>query len=306
MSMRLRRVLARGELTLQYADGDRWIDYVPDDRRHPLGGQVFAPEWEYAMAQQHLMHARSPLPFQPLSLRGFMLFEQHNIDAARGLVRRFHPHQYRVTRVVEAITRRPFPLFRPKPLFYRQPVYYMSNHTTFVPSGTPVGPPPYSQALDFEMELGCVLAEPLTDATPEQALAAIGSFVLVNDLSARDVQRREMASGFGPQKSKHFLTSMATEVVTAEEVLPRLAELSGTVRINGRVVSQVSTKGMHWSLGQMIAHASRGEHLRPGELLTTGTLPGGSGMETGHWLKPGDSLELAMDGIGVVEHTILD
>jgi 2-keto-4-pentenoate hydratase/2-oxohepta-3-ene-1,7-dioic acid hydratase in catechol pathway len=61
---------------------------------------------------------------------------------------------------------------------------------------------------------------------------------------------------------------------------------------------------MHWSLGEMIAHASRGEQLSPGELLTTGTLPGGSGMETGHWLRPGDTLALALDGVGEIEHVV--
>jgi 2-keto-4-pentenoate hydratase/2-oxohepta-3-ene-1,7-dioic acid hydratase in catechol pathway len=292
-------------LQLQSLAGDEWQPFRDEGTRHPLGGPVFDPAWERALAERHLREAPAPLPFQPLSLRGFMLYEQHAIDAARGLVRRFHPRQYRATRVVEAITRRPFPLFRPKPLFYRQPVYYMANHTTFVPSGTPVRAPSYSTALDFELELGLVLAEPLLDAAPDRALAAIGAFVLVNDLSARDVQRAEMASGLGPQKSKHFLTSMAVEAVTADEILPRADDLAGTVRINGQVVSRVSSAGKRWGLGELLAHASRGEQLLPGELLTTGTLPGGSGMETGHWLREGDLLELTVDGVGRITHSIV-
>jgi 2-keto-4-pentenoate hydratase/2-oxohepta-3-ene-1,7-dioic acid hydratase in catechol pathway len=245
------------------------------------------------------------LPFQPLSFRDYMLFEQHTIDASRGLVRRFHPAQYRAARAVELLTRRPFPAFRPHQLLQEQPIYYLGNHLTFVPSGTEIRPPSYSSALDYELELGFVLARPLLDATPEEATAAIGGFVLVNDLSARDVQRREMASGFGPQKSKHFASSMSEVLVTAEAVLPHVDALQGRVVVNGEVVAEVSTAGMRWSLGEVLAHASRSERLLPGELFATGTLPGGSGMETGRWIGPGDELELVLDGVGRVEHRVL-
>jgi 2-keto-4-pentenoate hydratase/2-oxohepta-3-ene-1,7-dioic acid hydratase in catechol pathway len=207
--------------------------------------------------------------------------------------------------VVEALTRRPFPAFRPHRLLREQPIYYFGNHLTFVPSGTPVRPPSYTRALDYELELGVVLARPLIDATPQEALEAIGGFVVVNDLSARDVQRTEMASGFGPQKSKHFLSSMSDVLVTADEVLPHVDSLQGRVVVDGDVVAEVSTAGMRWSLGEVLAHASRGERLIPGELLATGTLPGGSGMETGRWLGPGDVLELEIDGVGRITHQVL-
>lgn len=113
-----------------------------------------------------------------------------------------------------------------------------------------------------------------------------------------------MASGFGPQKSKHFASSMSATAVTADEILPRIDNLTGSVRINGDTVETVSSAGMRWSLGEVLAHASRSEHLYPGELFGTGTLPGGSGMETGHWLEPGDVLTLTLDDIGEVEHLI--
>lgn len=72
---------------------------------------------------------------QPASFRDFMLYERHAIDAARGLVRRFHPGQSRLAERIEKLTGRPFPMSAPKPLFHRQPIYYMSNHLSFVPSG---------------------------------------------------------------------------------------------------------------------------------------------------------------------------
>jgi 2-keto-4-pentenoate hydratase/2-oxohepta-3-ene-1,7-dioic acid hydratase in catechol pathway len=77
------------------------------------------------------------------------------------------------------------------------------------------------------------------------------------------------------------------------------------VLINGRTVSTVSSRGFQWSVGDVLARASRDEQLLPGELIATGTLAGGSGMESGNWLKRGDTLKLVLDGIGEVEHQIL-
>ena len=302
-AVKLRRVrTATGGVDVQSRDTEgNWTTH-PD--LTPLGGRVFDDAWLVAAADRQLAHSDHLLPFQPLSFRDFMLYEQHNIDAARGLIRRFHPGLYRVTALYERVTGRPVPQFKPEPLFYRQPIYYMSNAQTFVPTGTPVAVPDYSQALDFELEIGFVLAAPLFNATPEEAAAAIGAFVVLNDFSARDVQRPEMLSGFGPQKSKHFASSMSDTAVTADEVLPRIEVLTGSVVLNGAVVSTVSSAGMQYSLGEVLAHASRSEPLYPGELFGTGTLPGGSGMETGHWLRPGDTLTLKLDGIGRIEHAI--
>ncbi|UGU29146.1 fumarylacetoacetate hydrolase family protein [Mycolicibacterium smegmatis] len=300
--MKLRRVRSAAGLRVESLDADG--NWVPHDDVAPLGGRVFDAEWLAATADRQLQHSPHLLPFQPVSFRDFMLYEQHNIDAARGLIRRFHPGLYRATSAFERLTGRPVPQFKPKPLFYRQPIYYMSNAQTFVPTGTPVPVPDYSQALDFELEIGFVLAAPLFNATPNEATAAIGAFVVLNDFSARDVQRAEMTSGFGPQKSKHFASSMSDTAVTADEVLPRIDALTGSVAVNGEIVSTVDSAGMQHSLGEVLAHASRCEPLYPGELFGTGTLPGGSGMETGHWLRPGDTLTLILDDIGRIEHTI--
>ncbi|QRY52632.1 fumarylacetoacetate hydrolase family protein [Mycolicibacterium septicum] len=300
--MKLRRVRTAIGMGVETLDSDG--NWTAHSDLTPLGGRVFDDAWLAAATDRQLQHSDHLLPFQPLSFRDFMLYEQHNIDAARGLIRRFHPGLYRVTSLYERVTGRPVPQFKPKPLFYQQPIYYMSNAQTFVPTGTPVAIPDYSQALDFELEIGFVLAAPLFNATPEEAAGAIGAFVVLNDFSARDVQRPEMLSGFGPQKSKHFASSMSDTAVTADEILPRVGTLTGSVALNGAVVSTVSSAGMQHSLGEVLAHASRSEPLYPGELFGTGTLPGGSGMETGHWLRPGDTLTLTLDDIGRIEHTI--
>lgn len=300
--MKLRRVIVDDRLELQALAADGSWGPAPDPS--VLGGAVFAPDWELANAYRHQDLSGHVLPCQPASFRDFMVHEKHAVDAARGLVGRFMPAAAPVAAAFEKLTKKTFPPFKPKPLFYRQPIYYMSNHLSFVPSGTPVAFPSYSAALDYELEIGFVLKAPLYNATPTEALGAIGAFVVVNDLSARDVQRAEMVTGLGPQKAKHFASSMSAVAVTADEILPHIDNLSGTVAINGRTVSTVSSAEPQWGIGDMLAHASRDEKLYPGELFATGTLPGGSGMENGHWLSPEDTLTLTIDQIGEISHRV--
>lgn len=246
------------------------------------------------------------LPFAPRSFRDFMLYERHAIDAARGFVRRFMPGIWPVMRAYEAMLGPPFPLLKPHRLWYRQPIYYMGNHLAFAGDGEAITIPSYTQALDYELELGFVLARPLLNATPAEAEAAIGGFVIVNDFSARDVQHAEMRSGFGPQKAKHFRNGISSVVASADEILPRWRALKGFVRINGRLVAEPSSAGPRWSLGEALAHVSRSERLYPGELFATGTLPGGSGIETGHLLAAGDVIEIGIDGIGTLRNRIIE
>jgi 2-keto-4-pentenoate hydratase/2-oxohepta-3-ene-1,7-dioic acid hydratase in catechol pathway len=247
----------------------------------------------------------SLVPFEPRSFRDFMLYEAHAVAAARGFVRRFMPAIAPVVAAYEAVTRRTFPKLKPHALWHRQPIYYMGNHLTFAADGGDIAAPPYTQALDYELELGFVLTRPLRDADPATAEAAIGGFVVLNDFSARDVQLSEMRSGFGPQKAKHFRSAMSAVVVSADEILPHWRMLTGSAHLNGALVAKCATRDARWSLGEVLAHASRGEQLYPGELFGTGTLPGGSGIEHGRLLERGDTIALAIDGIGTVTNRIV-
>jgi 2-keto-4-pentenoate hydratase/2-oxohepta-3-ene-1,7-dioic acid hydratase in catechol pathway len=300
--MQFRRVLlpdgASIETQARIEDEWRRIDAPPSP---------FSVAWEIAERKRRGFSPALPLlPVPPLSFRDFMLFERHAIDAARGWARRFAPKAFRLARLFETLTGRDFPAFKPAPLYYRQPIYYMGNALSFVPSGAPVAAPSYSHALDYELELGFMLAKPLFNATPQEAEEAIGAFVVLNDFSARDVQRSEMQSGFGPQKAKHFLSSMSETAVTADEILPRLSSLEAHVEINGERVVETNFAGMRYSLGEALAFVSRDEPLFAGELFGTGTPPGGSGMETGRWLKVGDRLRLVIDGVGEIAHEIVE
>jgi len=249
--------------------------------------------------------ARPILPFAPRSFRDFMLYERHAIDAARGFVRRFMPKSATIVTAYEAVTRGTFPMLKPHALWRQQPVYYMGNHLTFAADGDDIAVPSYTRALDYELEVGFVLSHPLHDADPVRAEAAIGGFVVLNDFSARDVQLSEMRSGFGPQKAKHFRSAMSAVVVSADEILPRWPKLQGTVRHNGTLMCECAAADARWSLGEVLAHASRDEQLVPGELFGTGTLPGGSGIEHGRLLERGDTITLAIDGIGTLSNRIV-
>jgi 2-keto-4-pentenoate hydratase/2-oxohepta-3-ene-1,7-dioic acid hydratase in catechol pathway len=305
----MRRFLNRAEqrIDVQIDIGEGWHAFDESGERSgvlPIPS-AFTADFEIARYDALGLADGAPvLPVCPASFRDFMLFEKHAIDAAHGMAKRFLPIGYRVGRVYEALTRRTFPPFRPHSLWYRQPIYYMSNALTIVPSGIPIASPSYSRALDFELEVGVVLGAPLRDATVEQAAAAIAAVVVVNDFSARDVQLAEMRSGFGPQRSKHFATSLSATAVAWSAVVDRLDRLTATVAINGTTISRTGTHDMRYSMPEAIAHVSQSEQLYPGELLSTGTLPGGSGMELERWLTPGDELRLEVDGIGVVEHRI--
>jgi 2-keto-4-pentenoate hydratase/2-oxohepta-3-ene-1,7-dioic acid hydratase in catechol pathway len=284
--------LPRGSALQSESDG-RWEDLPPD-----------ALSWLQALPPEMAGDGEGALPFQPKSFRDCMLYERHWVQSSRGYARRFLPVVFRLSQAYEALLRRPFPPFRPAALWRRQPVYYFGNHLTIVPSGAPVRVPDYTQALDYELELAWVLAKPLFNATPSEALEAIGGFVVLNDFSARDVQRAEMQTGLGPQKSKHFLSSISQTLATADEILPRVDQLAAWVEINGQCVARTSTQGMRWSPGEVLAHLSRSEHLYAGELIATGTLPDGSGMETGNWLRQGDRLRLVIEPIGEIVHVI--
>jgi 2-keto-4-pentenoate hydratase/2-oxohepta-3-ene-1,7-dioic acid hydratase in catechol pathway len=324
--MKLRRVKADDDLHVELLGPDGWVEVAKclallgqraSADAQPLATDIVAllsapAEMRAAITDaaqkidpQATAEGSVLIPFEPRSFRDFMLYESHAVAAARGFVRTRMPAAFQVVRAYEALTRRAFPRLKPHALWYRQPIYYMGNHLTFATDGEAVAVPSYARALDYELELGFVLAHPLRDASPETAEAAIGGFVVLNDFSARDVQLAEMASGFGPQKSKHFRSAISNVVVSADEILPRWRDLQGFVRLNGALVAEPATVGAKWSLGEVLAHASRSEQLHPGELFGSGTLPGGSGIETGHKLKPGDRIEIGIEGIGSLANPIV-
>jgi fumarylacetoacetate (FAA) hydrolase len=178
--------------------------------------------------------------------------------------------------------------------WYDAPVFYFSNPASVCGPEQPVRRPEGCEMLDFELEIAAAI-----DASGE-----VAGFMLMNDWSARDIQRREMTVGLGPSKAKDFATSLGPFLVTPDE-LPfdgeRLA-IDATVSVNGAVVARCSAQPMHFGWAELVAHAARGTRLRPGDILGSGTLTGGSLLDLGgldgRWIEPGDDVVLAAPGLG--------
>ncbi len=246
------------------------------------------------------------LPLQPRSMRAFMLWESHYVASARMLVKRFFPAP--VAGAVggyERVTRRTFPKLKPNKRFYETPSFYVANHTAVLADGEEMWWPSHTEYLDFELELAFVLAKPLADATPTEAAGAVGGWFVLNDWSARDVQAEDLRENpFGPAvKSKTFASSIGADVITADE-LPDWQAATGRVRVDGELWCEGATAGAAHDVGAMLAYASAGERLQPGDVITTGTMPGCCGLELDRWIQPGQTVELEIDGIGTLRNKV--
>jgi fumarylacetoacetate (FAA) hydrolase len=201
------------------------------------------------------------------------------------------------------------------PAWYEEPVFYFSNHQSIVGNGVPVYAPANSVELDYELELGLVIGTAGRDIDPADAWRHVAGFTIINDFSARDLQRKEMSVGLGPAKGKDFATAVGPCLVTLDEFAGRSdrdgrSNLQMSARINGREFSRGNAADMYFTWPQMIAHASRDAELFPGDLLGSGTVGTGCILElgpdvTGGWLKPGDVVELEIERIGILRTPIV-
>jgi 2-keto-4-pentenoate hydratase/2-oxohepta-3-ene-1,7-dioic acid hydratase in catechol pathway len=250
--------------------------------------------------------AAAGVPLQPRSIRAFMVWDTHYTRSARMMVKRFFPKPVAaIAAGFEKATGRTFPPLKPNKRFYDVPSFYMANHGSVLADGEPMWWPSHTKFLDFELELACVLAHPIADATPEEARAAVGGWFVMNDWSARDVQVDDQRHNpFGPVvKAKTFANSIGCDVLTAS-AMSDWRTATGRVRVDGEVWCEGTTAGAAHDIGEMLAYASKGERLHPGDVISTGTFPGCCGLELDRWIKPGQTIELEIDGIGTVTNTI--
>ncbi|WP_110950369.1 fumarylacetoacetate hydrolase family protein [Pseudomonas bohemica] len=185
--------------------------------------------------------------------------------------------------------------------FNRQPIYYKCNRFAVIGADDEFIWPAFSKALDFELEFGCYIGKKGKDITRDNAGGHIVGFTIFNDMSARDAQAAEMPGMLGPAKSKDFDTAniMGPCLVTADE-LGDPYDLNMVARVNGQEWGRGNTRDMRWRFEDVIAHVSRSETLYPGEFLGSGTVGNGCGLEQLRYLKPGDQVELEVEGIGVL------
>lgn len=217
-------------------------------------------------------------PLDPPLIRDFTAFEQHmrNMAARSGQ-----------------------PLLKQ---FYERPLYYKGNPSMLIAHEHVVPWPNYTRRMDYELELGFVIGKAGRNLSPEEALSHLFGVTIFNDFSARDIQGPEMSSGFGPAKGKDFASALGPWITTRDEL--DLTRLAMVARVNGEEWSRGSSATMTWSIEELIAYASKGETIQPGELLGSGTVGSGSGAELGRMLQPGDVVELEVQGIGTLRNRI--
>jgi 2-keto-4-pentenoate hydratase/2-oxohepta-3-ene-1,7-dioic acid hydratase in catechol pathway len=203
------------------------------------------------------------------------------------------------------------------PDWYELPVFYFGNPTAVTGPFDEVAVPPGSSAMDFELEVAAIVGPGGTDLDPETAERHIAGFSVMNDWSARDIQRREMKLSMGPVKGKDFATSLGPFMVTPDELEPyrkgRAFDLTMLARVNGAEYSRASLADIYWSFGEMLAYASRGTEVVPGDVIGSGTCGTGCILELSlvhgedryPWLKPGDLVELEVVQVGRIANRVV-
>ncbi|MGH2700594.1 MAG: fumarylacetoacetate hydrolase family protein [Actinomycetota bacterium] len=189
-------------------------------------------------------------------------------------------------------------------LFYELPVYYKMNPVTVLGHDEMVPWPGGARFMDYELEIAIVIGTAGADLQPDEALAHVLGVTVMNDFSARDVQAREMTAGFGPAKGKDFGTVLGPWVTTLDEL--DLGDLTMLARVNGEEWSRGSTSTLTWSLEELVAYASRNEIVVPGQVIGSGTVGLGCGLELFRKLSPGDVVELEIEGIGILRNRLAE
>lgn len=184
------------------------------------------------------------------------------------------------------------------------PAYYKGNRRSIVGDGDDVPWPSYTERLDYECGVAAVVGRGGRDLGEDDARASIFGYLVVNDWTARDAERDEVAAGLGPAKAKDFATSFGPVLVTADEWDPDDGR-DITVTVDGEVWSRGTTAGRHWTFAQLLAHVSRDEDVYPTDVLMSGTFDGGCGADADRWVRPGQTVTVAVDGLGTLTNRVV-
>jgi 2-keto-4-pentenoate hydratase/2-oxohepta-3-ene-1,7-dioic acid hydratase in catechol pathway len=230
-------------------------------------------------------------PLTPPTVRDFVAFEEHVEGIAGEVV----------------------------PEWYQAPTFYFTNPYALIGAHDDVRVPPGCELLDFELEVAVVVGRDGASLSAEQARDHIFGYTMLNDWSARDLQRREMKVLLGPAKGKDFASTLGPWLVTADEFEPYrdgdgFLALDLRASVNGELVGQDLLSNMGWPFEELIAYASRGTEVRAGDVLGSGTC-GNGGCLAELWgrrgrtdppgLQPGDIVELTVERIGTVRNRVV-
>jgi 2-keto-4-pentenoate hydratase/2-oxohepta-3-ene-1,7-dioic acid hydratase in catechol pathway len=227
----------------------------------------------------------APLP-RPLQMRDFLCFEAHLANALKQAARGGTPQEI------------------PK-IWYEIPLYYTCNPLSVVGPDADVAWPSYASLMDYELEFAAVIGRRGSNLPRERAREHIFGFTIFDDFSARDEQFREMAGNLGPGKGKDFDGSNALGpcIVTADAIDPY--DLTMVARVNGEEWSRGHSSAMHHRFEDCIARVTQSGTIHPGEVICSGTVGTGCGLEQGRFLSPGDVVELEVEGIGILRNRLV-
>ncbi len=186
--------------------------------------------------------------------------------------------------------------------WYQMPVCYKGNPDTVIGPEDTIPWPSYTDWLDYELEYGIYIGKKGKNIPREQATEYIAGYTIFNDVSARDIQALEMTARLGPAKGKDFCSVMGPCLVTPDEIDP--SNLRMIARINGEAWSEGNSGTSYWTWAHIIEFASWEETLQPGDFLGSGTVERGCGAELNRRLKPGDIIELEVEGIGILRNRV--
>jgi 2-keto-4-pentenoate hydratase/2-oxohepta-3-ene-1,7-dioic acid hydratase in catechol pathway len=277
----------RGERLHPVPRVTRLVDLLGDEgSRLRAAGEAAAAEPGLGPAGIELL---APVPVPP-SVRDFMAFEEHVVTASAAIG---------------------LPV---DPLWYEQPVFYFTNPAAVRGPDADVAVPPGSTALDYELEVAAVIGREGSDLSPSEAAGYIAGFMLFCDWSARDLQAAEMRLNLGPAKGKDFANSFGPWLVTADELAPagQGYDVPLTAAVNGVLYSSGNLADLYWSFAEMIAYASRGTRVVPGDVLASGTVGTGCILELSRthgasaypYLRPGDQVRLDGGPLGAIQARI--
>ena len=221
----------------------------------------------------------APLP-RPNSLRDFLVFEEHLRNIGRVLGR---PDQL-------------------PPEWYNLPAHYKGNPDAIYGPEDVVPYPGYTEKLDYELEICAVVGKQGRRVKEADAGAYIAGYTLYNDWSARDIQMRESSVGIGPGIGKDMASSLGPSIATPDEFSTETSRLSA--RVDGETWSEGTLANMHFSFAQIIEFITQEADVVPGDLLGSGTIGMGCGFERDRFLRPGMTVELEAEGIGLLRNTL--
>jgi fumarylacetoacetate (FAA) hydrolase len=212
--------------------------------------------------------------------------------------------------------------------FDQYPVFYFTNPHSIQGGGDVKCMPDHLEKLDFELEAAIVICKHGKNIPAEEADEYIGGLMIMNDLSARQLQLEEMLLSLGPAKGKDFSTAIGPWLVTLDEleefVVPAKEDhigknwnLAMKCYVNERQVSEGNLADTTWTFAEIIERASYGVDLYPGDIIGSGTVGTGCFLELNgtaklkdpnfpeQWLIAGDVVEMEIDGLGKLTNTIV-